>query len=104
MIYQTSSKHNISLNVLFSLFHLFVKTGVTHHTCSAHDFTTRFIQSTDTSYNGSFQNIRQICNMFKRLNHHLSYKSKERAHLLFLTNPLAHSYTTSIKPNLRPLT
>lgn len=65
--YQTCSKDNIALNVLLCLLHLFVKTRVSYHTSGTHHLTARFIQSTDTSDNGSFQNIGEICNVFKGL-------------------------------------
>jgi hypothetical protein len=91
----------ISSNLSLGLLHLLHEVGVSDNASSVPDFATRLIQTRDDPDDRALRDICQSGDLLKRLKDvvmsagYLSPQAETRSP----TMPLAHSYTTSIRPN-----
>lgn len=99
--HQTRREDDIPLDECLRLFHLVEEVGITNDSGGVADFATCLVETRDDAHNGALGDIGDLCDLLEGLMSRISsWPRPTQMSFEELTIPLAHSYTTSIKPDL----
>jgi hypothetical protein len=90
----------VSFYLSLAFLHLFEEFGITNDTSSIPHFSASLVQARDYSDDGTFRYIGQRRDLLERLRQ-MSKRCEKSWNNRLLAIPFAHSYTTSVSPNLR---